>query len=353
MFDINFYMKIFELKQRLMKDEAFDRPYIEQMFEQCRNEEPVIYNIETTNACNMRCKMCPRTTMMTRKVESLDMETFGKIMRQIRPFTEKEWAGWQDFVEEKYGIPRDGMSENHFFLHIIPNVLVLHGYGDPLLDRDMPKRVRLLTEAGFTSYFSCNPANINVEKNLEIFRNGLGYIKYSIESVDDFLHKRIRGEASNFTQSYRKIVELIEKKEKYGLKTVLVITMLDLKRSDQEQEYEKLKNAFAGLDVYIYLKSQDQQWYENRNDGTKSLHWIEFCQFPWSSMTIKSNGEAAMCVEDFNNEIILGNARTESLHDIWNGDKYRRFRRDHFDAVKRMKCTAECDMTLIGNMNIS
>lgn len=353
MFDIRFYMNVFELKQKLMKGDFFKKQDVWEMFEQFRSTEPVIYNIETTNACNMRCKMCPRTTMMTRKIESLDMDTFKKVIGQIRPFSDEEWSDWQSFVEEKYGIPRDDMSENHFFLHIIPKVLVLHGYGDPLLDKNMAKRVKLLTEAGFESYFSCNPANINIEKNLEIFRNGLGYIKYSIESVDDFLHKKIRGEASDFSGSYKKICRLIEEKEKNGLKTTIIITMLDLKMSEQESEYEKLKKAFEGMDVYIYLKSQDQQWYEDKNEGTKSIHWIEFCQFPWSSMTIKSNGEAAMCVEDFNNEIILGDARDESLYDIWNGEKYRQFRYNHFGAVKSMKCTEKCDMKLIGNMNIS
>lgn len=40
------------------------------------SDHPVVYNIETTNRCNMRCKMCPRTTMMTRKIEDIDRETF-------------------------------------------------------------------------------------------------------------------------------------------------------------------------------------------------------------------------------------------------------------------------------------
>jgi radical SAM protein with 4Fe4S-binding SPASM domain len=67
-------------------------------------------------------------------------------------------------------------------------------------------------------------------------------------------------------------------------------------------------------------------------------------------MTIKSNGEAAMCVEDFNNEIILGNTQTESLYDIWNGKKYAQFRRDQFALQPGIKCTAQCDMKLIGSL---
>ena len=348
MFDIIFYMRVFELKQKLIEGNIFDEEYVFNEFEKFRNKYPVIYNIETTNACNMKCEMCPRTTMMTRKIETMDNDTFNNIVKQINPFTKEEWSTWQDFVENNYKIDRKDMSENHFFLFIIPKVIVLHGYGDPLLDKNMPMRIKMLADRGIESYFSCNPANINLETNLEMFKNGLGYIKYSIESVDDLLHKKIRGEASNFTDSYEKILKLVEEKKKCGYKTKIVITMLDLKKDNQNEEFEKLKKAFEGLDVYIYLKSQDQQWYENKNEGTNSIHWTEFCQFPWSSMTIKSNGESVECVEDFNNEIILGDVKKESLYDIWNGEKYNQFRRHHFDLNQNIKCSQKCDMKLIG-----
>lgn len=73
------------------------------------------------------------------------------------------------------------MSENNFYLHVIPSVIQLHGYGDFLLDKNMPCYVKSLTDRGFRSYFNCNPANINLEEVTEMFENGLNYIKYSIE----------------------------------------------------------------------------------------------------------------------------------------------------------------------------
>ena len=185
MFDIAFYQKVHDLKTRLQAGASYQREALWNELETFRSKEPVIYNIETTNACNMRCEMCPRTTMMTRNIETMDMPTFKKIIAQLRPFSLSEWEIWQQFVEQEYKIDRSGMSENHFFLHIIPKVLVLHGYGDPLLDPLMPERVRLLSERSIPSYFSCNPANIDMEKSIEIFRSGLAFVKYSIESTDD------------------------------------------------------------------------------------------------------------------------------------------------------------------------
>lgn len=349
MIDINFFMKAHDLKQKSIKGDPFDKKYVFDEFEKHRSRAPVIYNIETTNACNMKCEMCPRTTMMTRKIETLDQGTFEKIVDQITPFSVEEWKNWKLFVEENYKIAPYEMSENHFFLYIIPKIIQLHGYGDPLLDKRMADRIQILSGKGLSTYFSCNPANIDINKNLEMFENGLNYIKYSIETVDDSRHKRIRGKASNFSESYQKILELLEEKMKHSYKTTIIITMLDLHGFNQQEEFEKLKKAFEGLDVYIYLKSQDQQWYQNIDEATNSVHWTEFCQHPWISMTIKSNGEAAMCMEDFNNEIILGDARKESLYDIWNGKKYRQFRKDHFELTNGMKCTEQCDMKLVGN----
>lgn len=350
MIDIKFYTKVFDLKRRLTNGEKFDEQYIFDQFEDFRSKEPILYNLETTNLCNMRCEMCPRTTKMTRPIETIDMDTFERVIEQIKPFSDSEWREWEEFVEENYGISKDDMSENHFFLYVIPKVLVLHGYGAPLLDKNMSKRIKLLSEKNIPSYFSCNPANINIEKSIDMFEKGLDYIKYSIESVSNERHKEIRGLASDFTNSYKKILRLLDIKKKRKYKTTIVITMLNLNKPFQDEEFQKLQDAFKGLDVYIYFKSQDQQWYQGKKHGTESIHWTEFCQFPWSSMTIKSNGEAAMCVEDYNNEIILGDARKESLHNIWNGERYRKFREDHFNLTPGIKCTEECDMVLIGSM---
>ncbi|MEK6972544.1 MAG: radical SAM/SPASM domain-containing protein [archaeon] len=349
MIDIRFYMKVYELKKKLMNLEHLDKEYVFREFETMRSTDPVIYNIETTNACNMQCKMCPRTTLMTRKIETLDMDLFKRIINQIRPWAKDEWDRWQDFAEKDYKIPRKGMSENHFFLYIIPKVIVLHGYGDPLLDKDMTKRVKLMSDRGIPTYFSCNPANIDVKKTIDIFKAGLNYVKYSIDSVEDETHKKIRGPASNFSESYNKILKILEIKEKEGLKTNIVITMINFDRLNQQEEYQKLVEKFKDFDVYIYLKSLDQLWYEKSKQETMSIHWSELCQFPWSSMSIKSDGKIAMCSEDFNNEIILGDSKEQTLLDIWNGEKYIQFRKNHFELKPGLKCTERCDMKLAGS----
>jgi radical SAM protein with 4Fe4S-binding SPASM domain len=349
MFDIDFYMKIGEFKKSLPGG-GFARYYVLGKLEECRNREPFVFNLETTNDCNMKCRMCPRTTKMTRPIETMEMDLFSRITDQISPFSEKKWSQWENFVESYYGIPHDDMSENHFFLYVIPRVLVLYGYGDPLLDEFMVKRLKLLSSRGIPSYFSCNPMNMDTERVVEMFGSGLDYIKFSIESVHDSRQIWIRGAGKDFEKSHKKIVKLLGLKKKYGYRTTVVVTMLNFNDDGQEKEFSDLKKAFRGLDVYLYEKSLDQKWLHGVKYSTRSIHWNEFCQFPWSSMTIKSNGEVVMCVTDYNNEIVLGDVNCQRLYEIWNGEKYGKFRQDHFIRREGAKCTSRCDMKLVGDL---
>ena len=370
MYDINFYMKSYPIRKRLESGEKIPQEKVLELFEGCRSKDPVIYNIETTNACNMTCKMCPRTTKMTRKITYLEHAFYENIINQIKPHSKELWKKWEKFCIETYGIKSDDKpSENHFFLYIIPKVIQLHGYGDPLLDKNLGNVIRILSKYGFESYFSCNPANIDIPRTIEMMEHGLDYLKYSFESTDDEKFKDIRGNASNFTEAYQKTLEILDITEKRKFKTTIIITMIDVGHDEvQQEEFRRLKEKFKDSSVYIYLKSEDQQWYRKDDSlkeylevqsrevpsqekafyGTNSIHWSEFCKHPWMSMTIKSDGEIHMCMEDYNNEIFLGDARKDTLYDIWNGKLYDQFRHDHFDLNPCIKCNTECDMPKIG-----
>ena len=99
---------------------------------------------------------------------------------------------------------------------------------------------------------------------------------------------------------------------------------------------------------YLYLKSQDVRWYRDNSVSTRSIHWSEFCQFPWSSITVTASGKISICSQDYNDMMIMGNLFGDSLYDIWNGNKYKIFRNKHFDLDPNIKCSMECDNKLIG-----
>lgn len=349
MFDINFYCEINKYKKSILKGEKIDASLVRDLFEKSRSLKPHVYSIETTNACNMRCKMCPRTTLMTRPIESMSSDAYKILVDQIQPHSDASWKEWESFVAKEYEVFPNDVSENHFFLYIIAKSVILHGFGEPLLDPKITERVGLLTDRGVPTYFSCNPYNIRKDALREIFANGLGYIKFSIESVDDSVQESIRGEAGSFEDNYKKIMQLIEMKEKYNYDTEIVITMINFNRDNQLDDFHKLKESFNGTESYVYLKSLDQKWYGSENYKNASVHWREFCQAPWTFCVVKSNGDVVQCMEDYNNEMVFGNVLDQSLEDIWNSQMYKDFREKHFTLDDLSdRCTSRCDMTLIG-----
>lgn len=267
-----------------------------------RSSSSVIYNIETTNYCPFDCSFCPRR-LMTRPVQDMDMGVFENVISQIRPWTDGEWTKWLKYIE-KYDVPA-GMSENDFFLHVIPKVITLHGYGEPLSDSLLLPRIRMLNDKCIPTYLSTHMVSL---KRIErLFDTGLDYLKFSTPAIEDVVKLRDKG----------------------GYETIIVLALVDHPLPDIDG-------------VYAYSKSQDQLWYKD-NKQNKSIHWSEPCKYPWSSVTVLSNGMITSCPADYNGENIMGDSKDTSLSDIWNNTDYNLFRKNWSD-----KCRDRCDMSLKG-----
>ena len=48
----------------------------------------------------------------------------------------------------------------------------------------------------------------------------------------------------------------------------------------------------------------------------------------------------------------MGNVKDNTLHEIWNSEKYRKFRESHAKGTlgKEHYCRAQCDMPILGNV---
>jgi len=354
MYDIDFFRQAYDLKDQILAgqlnpenvDQIFDS------FELLRKEEPYVFNLETTNFCNMRCIMCPRTDLMTRPIEHINDTSFEAVLDQITPHNTEALASFWQFIEERYGITRQTQSENAFYFHVVARCLILHGYGEPLLDKFIFDRVAQCSKRSIPTYFSCVPANIRLDRIKTLMETGLDVIKFSVDALDDEKQKQIRGDRNDFSQSFRNIKDVIELKNQIGSDTQIVVTMISLGEANDDLETQhRFMDIFDPMGVFNYVKSQDNRWYyERHSDAKNRSHYVsEYCEFPWTSMTVMANGEVVPCTQDYDAEMSFGNVRDKSLSEIWNSPKYQLFRRQHLtgDFPKGSKCNERCDLPKI------
>jgi len=350
MFDIDFFKKSLLLKNKIVDREYSKRSSsdIISRLDDMRSKKPHVFNIETTNYCNMTCVMCPRTTLMDRKNIWIDHDTFVKTLDQITPHTDDALEAFWKFVNEEYGVTPDEPSENSFYFHVVSRCVILHGYGEPLLDKNIVARVSACTERNIPTYFSCVPANLSVERAEEVMKAGLTVFKFSMDALDDELQKKIRGRKNNFEESFQTILDIIEMKKQKGYKTLLVPTMIALTDDEEAQiMHQQFMNLWKDHDVFAYVKSQDNRWYyeEDTEIVNRSHYETQYCEYPWSSMTVMADGSVVPCTQDFNTEMVFGNVNENAIEEIWNNQAYRDFREWHVtgDFPKGHKCAERCD----------
>jgi len=89
MYDINFFKNSIPLKKKIVSKELTkdEIENIQEELELLRDKKPHIFNIETTNYCNMTCVMCPRTIYMTRKNVWIDDQMFKDLLENINPYS--------------------------------------------------------------------------------------------------------------------------------------------------------------------------------------------------------------------------------------------------------------------------
>jgi len=344
-------IKTYDIKKDIINKQIENRSSILDSFNKNIIKKPKIFNIETTNICNMKCKMCPRTELMTRKLMHMEKEVFDLVLEEVQAYRAEEFNDWLSFVENTLNIPLDEKSENAFYFYASSKCVTLHGYGEPVLDPFIINRIESLTKKNVPTYFSCNPVNIKYDFIKKIFDAGLTNIKFSLDSIFDDKQKYYRGSHSDFTNSFKRVLDVIDIKKKNNYDTKIVVVKIDLEKYSKE-ENKKFLEIFNNEDVYAYIKSQDNKWYFEDEDTENKSHYVDqYCEFPCTSLSIMADGSVVPCTQDYNLELKFGNIKENSLEEIWNSTKYNDFREMHITGKfpKNFKCAERCDLKQVND----
>jgi radical SAM protein with 4Fe4S-binding SPASM domain len=270
--------------------------------ELCVSHHPRVIAIEPTNACPMKCIMCPRQ-YMTRKIGFMDLKLFMDIINQL------EYTSY----------------------------IGLELFGDALLHPKIDKMVNYMHDKGIVSQISANPVSLTDAAIDKIVNSKLDILLLSLDGIDDVSYKKYRGPNADYNLAVKQIYKLLSKKKgNYPYITIRMINMPGLGK-----HYSKYKSMWS-------LKGVDQvslgsfHTYGNTVKGGNARINNNICYSPWKGVSITWDGKVVPCCYDYDNECVLGDLNIQTLDQIWNGTKMQKLREECISGTFSNSLCSRC-----------
>ena len=201
----------------------------------------------------------------------------------------------------------------------------LHGFGEPLLDKQLPERIRLCKDAGIRRVkIFTNGDLLRGELAERLLVSGLDEIKISIDGADGREFNQLRAGLD-----YQKVVDNVKafralREQANREKPTLVAATCQT--SNREQTEAMLDGVVDRIDF-----SSIHNWAGAL--GTLAGQRVRKpCDRLWRTFTVLVNGDVSLCCLDYTGREILGNVAQSPIREIWNNERYRQLRRLHRDS---------------------
>ena len=249
---------------------------------------------EVTDHCNAECIMCPREQhKLGRPHGIMDLD---KYMRSI---DEVSLLGCKQ--------------------------VVLTGFGEPLVDKTLEKKISYAKDKGLRTYIITNASLLNRSRAEALIKAGLDEIRISYYGMTAESYERVMV-GLNFSTTMDNLLGFLELRAALNAKRPrLEISWLVLPENEDDTEYfqEFWEPRADAIEIWKPHYFGDGRSYRERYDDLT-------CGRPENGpLQIQWNGEVIPCCYDYNNAIVLGNAFEQPVLDILNQDKYRLLRMSH------------------------
>ena len=267
--------------------------------------------IEINGGCNYTCQMCPQTTPE------------GKTGARGKNWTGKmpldEFKGYVNQLVDK------GLG-----------VVNLDGSGEATIVKNLPEYIKVVTDAGAQSVIFSNGYKMNGTFMEECVDAGLGFFRFSIVGYDYDTYSKWMN-SKNFYRTISNLHEMKRYVAKSKSKCIVATYHLILDNENIDFEVEQYKRIVQSANVQTEIWKM-HNWsgvYDPVYDreGSKKT-----CGRPFSpDIVIRAGGldgntgaiHPCCQVLGRDDEAVLGHGSTNSLEEIWNGDKYNKLREDH------------------------
>ena len=303
--------------------------------------EPVCLYLETTNRCNLLCTTCPRT------------------FEDLEPPADMSWELFTSIVDQFPRIAR----------------VVLHGVGEPMMVRELPRMIRYLKDRGTYVLFNTNGTLLTRKRALELMGSGLDELRVSLDAAEPRAFELVRGRDmfDRIVRNVKTFTQLQREQKAQNPKVSLWLTGLK-ETVGQLPAFVRLAHEIGVGEVYLQrlvyfpdgqgLARSESALFEHADKSeTAAIREAEelagtlglvfnasgatepgtslkkkqgdrpwsLCRRPWTLMYFTAHGRALpCCIAPFSlrgyESFTLGDATQQNLREIWNGERYQEFR---------------------------
>jgi len=252
--------------------------------------------VELTNACNLDCIMCPRKNMH-RNIRNMDFELFKRIV------DESVSAGARRILP--------------FF------------FGEPFIQTDLGRYlsyIRLRSEDINISILT-NGTLMSEEKIELLFDNRVNAVAITLDAATEETYETIRRKG-NLKQAEENIKGLIRRrKEKRTSLPFISVQFIVLKKN--RHEMDAFKKKWEGIaDRVVFGAYTDMAQSIEPYLSPKGLQYVP-CFRLWNEIAVCNDGKVALCCNDWNCSVTLGDVNSQTLGEIWRGEKLQHIRDMH------------------------
>jgi len=252
--------------------------------------------IEVTNACNLKCPVCPTHFAMQRQRGFMDFELYKSIIGEFKNKSEK------------------------------PKITMIFA-GEPLLHPKVDEFIEYAAENGHKTLISTNATLLSKDLSKRLIRAGLDCIHVCLDGFTKESHEAYRI-GSDFETVKKNIEDLISAKKELNNKKpfVVVQTLLTSFSENELNEMVKwakdigadainLKTLSMGSHTTEEMKKQYNYLLPNKKELRRKTSQINktLCSWPLKNILVYWNGDLGLCCVDVNGEIKLGNIKNKGF----------------------------------------
>lgn len=282
-------------------------------------ETPFLLYVDPSSACNFRCQFCPTghkdlLKSSAYKRSLLDFGLFEKLLHDLEAFPEPL------------------------------KVMRMNKIGEPLLNKKLPAMIALAKACGKVRYIdlATNAALFTPELLSQLVESGLDRLNISLEGINREQYIEHAKSDIDFDRLAENIRWLYP--HRGSMEITIKIPGNYLSEHDRKHFFE----MFGDYCDRIFIEEISPIWPEfdvEQRAGVKiqqlagqykqSLEDKDVCTYIFYAMAVNSDGTVSACCPDWDQKLIVGNLRQQSLKEIWDSKPMHDLQMQHLQGKRR------------------